>query len=167
MKKGSAAYILISILSVLALTAYLFLYRPLIYKLHINLDKCKAIENDLSNIRLKVGSVVIEPIERDIVFEDMALAAVDELTNSAKAGQVNFISVSPDKICASNYPDFKVLPVKIILESKFEDAANFLGSLFGLSKSLAKVTSFDVTQAEGSSDKIKMLLSLNLYVFSR
>ncbi|TBR20059.1 hypothetical protein EPO66_00320 [bacterium] len=167
MKRGSVSYILITVFAVVSIVLYLFLYRPLIRKLHANYDKCMLIENDLSNARFQAESVVAEPIERTVVFEDSVLSAVDELTNSAKLFKVNFISTTPDKICASNYPDFKVFPVKIILDGKFEDVAGFLGSLAGLRKSLVKAESFDMTKAENDPNKIKMILNVNLYVLGR
>ena len=167
MRRASVAYILIAVLAIVSIVLYLLLYRPLIQKLHTNYDKCRLVENDLVNARLEVDSAAAEPVERDIVFEDSVLLAVDELANSAKLTKVNFISISPDKIGASDYSDFKAFPVRIILDGKFEDVASFLESLSALNKSLVKVKSFDMTKTENDPYKIKMILNVNLYVLSR
>ncbi len=155
--------IICSVVVILVLGLYLFLYSPLISKLKSADLECKTIEADVFQARDRITSSGIGDTKKGLIIEEDVSFAIDELTKQGKLKSINFISMTSKNI-EKGEPQYKILPIEMEIESTYEELGTFLCSLEELKKSLVTVRSFNITSNEKDPTRLETKLVVNMYL---
>jgi Tfp pilus assembly protein PilO len=147
----------------LALGAYGFVYRPLELELVRQKAEMQSVETRAARAHEAVVSVGKEGVRAIAATEKEALLVIDELTREGKARGVNFAAITPKPFEAASDPHFKILPVELVLESRFEDLGNFLGTFENLKRTFATAPHFRVVYDERNPGKVRAEVLAHLY----
>jgi len=153
--------------SLIALGVYLVFFAPLMGKLKTKYIECKSIESKVLECRNIIHSAGKEYGARALMGEKDVSYALDELTKHGKLKGINFISITPGKIEEAKDPQYKILPIKMKIKSKYRELGIFLGSLDDLKKGVIKVKSFDGVPGENNLAIITTNVTLDLYLSGR
>lgn len=157
-----------SILMVMALGAYLFMYGPLINKLRKTHRECKRLETEVIWIREAAGTLKMGDTKyRPAASEDFS-SGIDELTRKGRLEGINFTSITPKDIQERGKGQYyKVVPIEIEMESTYEALGIFLGSLDKLKSSVFTVGKFNIAHADEGAQKLKAKLLVNMYLLNQ
>lgn len=150
-------------IAIIAIGLYLFLYGPLVGKLRVASAEYKTIEADLLLARDSIAALKTAETEKGLIAEEDTHFAIDELTRQGKLKGANFISITPMEIERSDY-QYRVLPIKMELESTYEQLAVLLGSLDDMEKSLITVRDFNITTDSENPEKLITKLMVDMYL---
>lgn len=150
-----------------ALMIYMIFYMPLTKKVKAKYFECKSAEKKTLECRNIVESAGNLYEKKVLMKESDAHRVIDELTGHGRDKGINFISINSEKIRKAKNSRYKILPVKMKIESTYEKFAEFLGSLDDLEKGLVKVKSFSITSAEEGSFKLRADLAADIYLSGR
>ena len=146
---------------------YITVYKPLINKLKMSYVECKTCEKQASDARGVIEVAGKTTGDRMLVSEKNTLFAIDELTKHGKALGINFVSMKPGNIIDDNTANYKILPIDMEIEAQDEQASKFIGSLDELKKVVIKVKSFDITPDKNDLTKVKVRLTVDMYLSKR
>ena len=149
------------IITVLGL--YLFLYRPLINRLRGAHLECKTVEAEVLQAREAVVSLRAEPLKRGLISEEDISLAIDGLSRQGKLEGINFISITLRQI-KRHRALYKILPIKMEIESTYEELGAFLGSLDDLEEALITVGSFNITPNKKGPERLRAKLVVNMHL---
>lgn len=140
------------------------LYLPLAKEIKELGKEVFVLETELSGARENINSMKL--IKRNIflVNGDEVSPVIDELNKLAGSYNINIISMTPKEIKLEG--DYQVLPIEIILESKYAELAIFLGALDELQSGVVVVANFEIASDKEESLRLKSNLMLNLYINS-
>jgi Tfp pilus assembly protein PilO len=162
---------LIAVISVagvlVALAVYMVFYTPLIKRVRARYLECRRAEGKVLECRNVIEAAGVLHKQRILMAEADAHQAIDELTKHGKVRGINFISITSEKIRKAKDSRYKILPVRMEIESAYEDFAAFLGSLDDLEKGLIKVKSFDMKPAEKDPFRLTVDLTVDVYLSGR
>lgn len=147
-----------------AIVIYVLFYTPLIRELRMKYIECKAIEADALDARNIIESAGKVYGERVLTSEEDVSQAMDELTKHGRVKGINFISINPEEIKKEKGTQYKIVPVKMEIESDYEKLGIFLGSLDDLKKGLVKVKKFDITSDKEDPSKLLTDLVVDVYL---
>lgn len=149
---------------IVAFGVYLFVYMPLMKELKKQYLECKSIEADVLDARNIIESVGKTYGERVLMTEESVSGAINELTNRGKLEGIDFVSISPQEIKKEAGSQYKTLPIKMEIESTYEQLGGFLGSLDELEKGLVKVKGFNIVPDEKDPSKLMTDLVADMYL---
>jgi len=152
-------------LVIIALGLHLSLYRPLINKLSKAHLECRRLEREVLWVREAIESLRLKAPKGKLITEDDVSSGIDELTRKGRSERINFISITPKRTEEPRQPlAYKILPIEIEMESKYEDVGIFLGSLDELENCVVTVRNFNITPTEEGALKLKTRLVINMYL---
>ena len=150
--------------SIVVFALYVFIYAPLLKDLRIYSADCKTIELNTSEARHIIESTGGGSQERTLPSEDRVAEAIGELTKKGKSEGVNFISISPEAVESIQNLKYKVLPIKIELESSYKQLGIFLGTLDEFEKGLLRVRSLRIIAEDDTGAKLSTGLVIDMYL---
>lgn len=153
-------------LIIIALGIYLILYRPLIKELSIKHSYYHKIEAQLAEAHNSIEALKTLGIKRDLANEENLSLAIDELTKQGKSKGLVFVSIRPQDVIAGEGNEYKILPVRMEIESDFQQLALFLGSLEKLEKSIVKIKGFNMIPDNTDPLCVKTELTIHMYLSS-
>jgi len=154
--------------AIAGLALYAIFYAPLLVKIKNGYLECRAIENDVIDMRNTIETAGKVYGDRILQTEDEVHHALDELTkHGSKLEGINFLSIRPKEIEGEKGAEYKIMPVEVVVESSYEQLGVFLGSLDDLEKGLLKVKSFDIDQDEKNPGKFITDVTIDIYISGR
>jgi len=152
-------------LVIITLGLYLSLYSPLINKLRKAHLECRRLETEVLWVREAIESLRLKAPKGKLITEEDVSRAIDELTKKGRSEGINFISITPKQTEEPKQPlPYKILPIELEIESKYEDLGIFLGSLDELENCVVTVRNFNITPTEEGALKLKTRLVINMYL---
>jgi len=117
---------------------------PLLSKVRALTTEVKALDSELAAVRevLDKGKT----IKRGAGFlpRNEVSLAIDEITKVGATMNINFLSTNPQKIRLPEQSKYPVLPIRMEIQSEYEDLGAFFGALENLEKSVVTVRGFSV-----------------------
>lgn len=157
---------LILLLATLA-AAVIFLWvfvRPLWGKIRLVNGERQKIESELSVTRLMTKAGNIIPIKKRLVKPDEISLAIDEITNTGKQFNINFLSITPREIEETGNAFSRRLPIDVELTAFYSDLGSFFGALDGLKESIVAVREFNIWRDEGILPSVKSELTIDIHL---
>lgn len=148
--------------ALVVLGLFFVFYMPLMKDLRVKYSQCRVIEKKVLESRKILGSSGVAADGRELLSEEAVPAAINELAEQGMKNGISFVSISPKEINAKN-PQYKVLPIEMVIESSYGKLGAFLGTLGDLKKALARVKSFDITSSRDDPKKRMANLVVELY----
>ena len=143
---------------ILAIVLYIFIYAPLMGRLSKSGRDCRAIEENVVDVRHIINSGAKGGRDRILPSEERVAEAMNELTEKGKEEGVNFIFISPRDIETIPELKYKVQPVNMRLKSGYKQLGTFLGALDEFEKGLLRVRSFAIKPEDDDSGLITDLV---------
>jgi len=156
----------VAIAASLALIAFVLVssvYMPLGAKLRKASQELKAMEGELEMVR---GTIKARESygKRSLPTQEGISIAIDELTRRGRTLGINFISISPQKIEEVQGLPYRLLPICMELESRYEEFGRFLGALEELGESVVTIESFEIERDERVLPKVRTKLVAEMYL---
>ena len=162
--KLSKKTLIIVIAAVSVFLVLFLLYAPLIGKLNKEGAKCRAAELKVVKARSIVGLMKAAKIKKNLVAEEDASLAMDELTGLGKLKQVNFISITPKNL--EKKEGFGSLSIEMEIKSTYQQLGAFLGALDDFEKSVVVVEGFRASPLVTGGDELKTELTVNMKFYN-
>ena len=90
--------------------------------------------------------------------------AMDEITKTGRAFDINFLSISPREIEDIEGSVSQRLPVAVETESEYKDFGLFLGALANLKESIVTIRNFDIERDEAILPRIRSKVVMDIYL---
>ncbi len=154
----------ISAAAAVIISAVFFLfYAQLNGKLVAKYRECRSIEAKVLNARNVIESAGKIYEERTLPVEKNISQAIDELTKHGKLEGIDFMFINPEELKEEQCSEYKILPIKMKIESTYEQLALLLGSLDELDKGILRIISFDTIPDKKDPEKFITNLTINMY----
>ncbi len=141
-----------------------FLMAPLLSKVHSVGDEVKVLECEMGAVRQAIQSEGKFQKAGELLTRRKVSLAIDEITKTGAVRNINFLSISPQKIMKPAESKYPVLPIQMDLQSEYSDLGLFLGDLESLEKSIVSVKSFQVDVDSDILPKINTDLLVEVYL---
>ncbi len=142
----------------------IFLYRPLMIKLHDSANRLHEVETKLLNQRGAIAASKKSDIKGQMMQRNEVPLAIAELTKKGRNLGLNFTSISPKQLQETTQASIRRLPINFMIESEYKDIGQFLAYVEGFSRTIAEVESLSICPRENNPPKLSVELVLNLYV---
>lgn len=150
---------------VIAFFLCFFVYLPLGSRIRKAGRELKVIEGELEMVKGTIETVGSHG-KRSLPTQEEISIAIDELTRRGRDLGINFISISPQKIEEIQDLPYGFLPIRMELESGYEDLGRFLGALEGLEESVVTIGGFEIERDERILPKVRTKLEAKMYLMS-
>ena len=164
LKEKYVIAIIAVLLLVIAGVVYSIFYAPLMKELKDRYLEYRDIESEIRQARDIIETAGEIYGKRTLMTEEEVSQAVDELTKHGRLKGVNIISMNPGEIIEEADSAYKILPVKMQVESTYEELGTMLGSLDDLEKGLVKVKGFNIVHDEKDPAKLITDLEVDVYI---
>jgi Tfp pilus assembly protein PilO len=148
----------------IAIVAFVLMVVPLFNKIHQMEDEAKALESEMASARQVIQSQGKFQQTGNLLTRQKISIAIDEITKMGAKQNINFLSISPQRIGTPQGSKYPVLPIRMDLQSEYKDLGLFLGSLEGLKESIVTVKNFQVEVDQQVLPQIKIDLILEVYL---
>lgn len=148
----------------LGLIAVVFLYRPLLIKLHEAAGRLSETETELLRQRAALSASQKSDKIGEIRLESEPALMIADLADKGRELGVNFGSISPGDLRPTTQVDVGILPVAYVVESKYKNIGEFFAYVEDYSRSIAEVESFRIHVRKEVLPELDAELVLNLYV---
>ena len=155
--------IIITGVALTAITGYL-LMAPLASKVRRVGDEVKTLEGEMIAARQAIQSKDKFQQTGELLTRRGVSLAIDEITKTGAAQNINFFSISPQKIMKSGGSKYPVLPIRMALQSEYRDLGLFLGALENLKESIISIKSFQIDADQDILPQIKTDLVVEVYL---
>lgn len=152
------------IVCALLLIVYVIFYSPLIAKISQAASRCRTLETDVADVRYIINTAGEDGKERILASEDRVAEAISELTDKGSKEGVNFVFINPKDVEVLPDLKYKVLPIRMRLESSYKQLGTFLGSLDEFEKGLLRVRSFVISTPDGGGKGLLTDLTVDMYL---
>jgi Tfp pilus assembly protein PilO len=140
-----------------------FLYRPLLKDLKLKGNEARTLETQAVKARDIVAFMkTAVNSSQQLVNEENLSLATDELIKRGASYHLNFVYTQPGQPVQESV--YAVLPIDIVLDAGYSELGDFLGSLDTLTKSVVKVQAFDLAPSTSEPSKLRIKLTLNMYI---
>ncbi len=154
---------LIAGISVAAVVFFLFIW-PLMTKVSRISQEVKALDSKLVSVRgaLVEGSKLNQ--EKNLLTRNEISKAINEIINVGAELNINFLSTSPQPIQELQGSKYPVLPIRMEVQSTYEDFGIFLGALEGLNQSIVTIRKFNIERRLEILPKINTELTVDVHL---
>ena len=142
----------------------IFVYRPLMIKLHDAANRLHEVETKLLNQRGAIAASEKSDVKGEIMQRNEVPLAIAELTGKGRDLGLNFSSISPSQLQETTQAGIRKLPISFTIESEYKNVGQFLTCVEGFSRSIVEVESLSIRPRENNLPKLGIELVLNLYV---
>lgn len=150
--------------ALLGLIILIFVYRPLMIKLHNAASRLHEVETKLLNQRGAIAASKKSDVKGGMIQRNEVPLAIAELTEKGRYLGLNFTSISPKQLQETTQADIRKLPISFTIESEYKNVGQFLAYVEEFSRSIAEVESLSIRPRENNPPKLSVELVLNLYV---
>lgn len=151
-------------LALAALLLYLFVYRPLGRELDKNAAACRTAEGTLAAARGEASVLRGGALGGVLIPENEVPLALNELTRRGRLLGIQFVSVTPGEVGPAEGKPYRILPLEMEIDSRYEKLAVFLGALEELEKGLVTVGSFTAAPDSKEETRVRTRLTLHLHL---
>lgn len=166
LNRRQATVIIGAIFSGIVIFLIVFAYRPLAVKIRLLRNEFQRIEQELEVARDIIGAEGDLGERGRLLTRKETSLAIDEITYTGRALNINFISINPKEIEKLESVNCLCLPIYMDLESEYKDLGLFLGALEKLKESIVTVRSFKIYRDERILPLVKSRLAIELYLRS-
>lgn len=142
----------------------IFIYRPLMIKLHDAANRLHEVETKLLNQRGVIAASKKSDAKGRMMQRNEVPLAIAELTKKGRVLGLNFSSISPRQLQETTQVSIRKLPINFTIESEYKNVGQFLAYVEGFSRTIAEVESLSIRPRESNLPKLSVELVLNLYV---
>ncbi len=142
----------------------IFVYRPLMIKLHDAANRVHMVETKALNQRGAIAASKKSDVKGQMMQRNEVPLAIAELTEKGRDLGLNFTSISPKQLQETTQAGIRRLPIKFTIESEYKHIGQFLAYVEGFSRTIAEVESLSIRPRENNPLKLSVELALNLYV---
>ena len=150
--------------TLLAFLLYVFVYRSLGSELRTHGAACRAAETTAEAARGEASILREGGLGSRLIPESEVTLAINELTRRGRLLGIQFISVTPSEAGPPEGRPYRILPLEMEIDSRYEKLAVFLGTLEELEKGLVTVGSFTATSESKDETRVRTKLVLNLHL---
>jgi len=165
--KESLIIAAVLIVAIAATMIYFVFFTPLMKEIKIKYLECKSAENDVIECRNVIESAGLVYEKRLLMAEKDVSQAIDELTKHGRSKGINFVSINPEEIKEEKGTVYKILPIKMKINSTYKQIGIFLGSLDNLEKGVVKVKNFDISAGGEDTSILSTNLVADMYLSGR
>ena len=144
--------------------AFVLMAAPLFNKVRRVGDEVTALDQEMMSARQAIQSQGKFQWTGTLLTRQKVSLAIDEITKLGATLNINFLSISPQKITRPKDSKYPVLPIHMNLQSEYKDFGIFLGALEGLNQSIVTVKSFQVNADQQILPQIKADLIVEVYL---
>ena len=131
---------------VAAVIAFFLFIRPLLLKTNSVSREAKALNDELISVREALAQGSDLDKDRHPLSRGEVSVAINEIMEVGASLDINFFSTSPQQIQKSKDSKYPVLPIRLEMQSSYENFGIFLGALENFDKSIITVRQFDITR---------------------
>ena len=142
----------------------IFVYMPLMTKLHNAANRLREVQIELLNQRSIIDASERSDIKGQMMQRNEVPLAITELTGKGRDIGLNFSSISPSQLKETTQAGIRKLPINFTIESEYKNVGQFLAYVEGFSRSIVEVESLSIRPREKNLPKLSVELVLNLYV---
>ncbi len=142
----------------------IFVYIPLMIKLHNAANKLHEVQTELLNQHSAIAALEKLNTKGQMIQRNEVSLAIAELTEKGRGLGLNFSSISPRQLQKTTQAGIRKLPISFTIESEYKNVGQFLAYVEGFSRSIAEVESLSIRPRENNLSKLSAELVLNLYV---
>jgi len=157
-------HILYACCALSGLIVLIFLYRPLMIKLHDAANRLHEVETKVLNQRGAIAASKKSDVKGRMMQRNEVPLAIAELTEKGRELGLNFSSISPRQLQETTQAGIRKLPINFTIESEYKDIGQFLAYVEGFSRTIVEVESLSIRPRENNPPKLSVELVLNLYV---
>ncbi len=142
----------------------IFVYRPLMNKLHNAANRLHEVETKVLNQRSAIAASKKSDVKGGMIQRNEVPLAIAELTEKGRKLGLNFTSISPKQLQETTQASIRKLPISFTIESEYKNVGQFLAYVEEFSRTIAEVKSLSIRPRENNPPKLSVELVLNLYV---
>ncbi len=137
---------------------------PLWGRIRLINNELGVIEEQSAIARKDVESALKLQFQGRLLSRAEISMAMDEITKTGRAFDINFLSISPREIEDIEGSVSQRLPVAIETESEYKDFGLFLGALADLKESVVTIRNFDIERDEAILPRIQAKMVIDIYL---
>ncbi len=142
----------------------IFVYRPLMNKLHNAANRLHEVETKVLYQRGAIAASKKSDVKGEMMQRNEVPLAIAELTEKGRELGLNFTSISPKQLQETTQASIRKLPISFTIESEYKNVGQFLAYVEEFSRTIAEVKSLSIRPRENNLPKLSVELVLNLYV---
>ncbi len=142
----------------------IFVYRPLMNKLHNAANRLHEVETKVLNQRGAIAASKKSDVKDQMMQRNEVPLAIAELTERGRDHGLNFTSISPKQLQGTTQAGIRKLPISLTIESEYKNVGQFLAYVEEFSRTIAEVKSLSIRPRENNLSELSAELVLNLYV---
>jgi len=142
----------------------IFVYRPLMNKLHNAANRLHEVETKVLNQRGAIAASKKSDVKGQMMQRNEVPLAIAELTEKGRELGLNFTSISPKQLQETTQASIRKLPISFTIESEYKNVGQFLAYVEEFSRTIVEVKSLSIRPRENNPPKLSVELVLNLYV---
>ncbi len=142
----------------------IFVYRPLMNKLHNAANRLHEVETKVLNQRGAIAASKKSDVKGEMMQRNEVPLAIAELTEKGRDLGLNFTSISPKQLQETTQASIRKLPISFTIESEYKNVGQFLAYVEEFSRTIAEVKSLSIRPRKNNLPKSSVELVLNLYV---
>ncbi len=147
-----------------SLIILIFVYRPLMVKLHNAANRLHEVETELLNQRGAIAASKKSNVKGEMMQRNEVTLAIAELTEKGRELGLNFSSILPRQLQETTQAGIRNLPINFTIESEYKGIGQFLAYVEGFSRTIAEVESLSIHPRGNNPPELSVELVLNLYV---
>lgn len=155
--------ILISGVALAGIVFFLFI-KPLWSKASSISQEVKVLSSELSDIRDALKKDTTLHKSRHPLSRGEVSAAINEIMEAGASFNIDFFTTNPQKIQKLENSKYPILPIRLEMQSTYENFGVFLGALERLDKSIVTVRQFDITRKPIILPDISVELVLEIHL---
>ncbi len=142
----------------------IFVYMPLMIKLHNAANRLHEVQTELLNQHGAIAASEKSNAKGQMIQRNEVSLAIAELTEKGRGLGLNFSSISPSRLHQTAQAGIRKLPISFTIESEYKNVGQFLAYVEGFSRSITEVESLSIHPREKNLPKLSVELVFNLYV---
>lgn len=143
---------------------FLLLTVSLLNKVRKAGKEAKALEREMLSVRQALQLQENFRQNGKLLSRRQISLAIDDITKVGAAQNVNFLSISPQKITRPSDSSYQVLPIQMNVQSAYVDLGLFLNALERLEQGIIAVKGFEITRDQLILPQIKSGLVVEVYL---
>lgn len=155
---------LAALVGLTCLSAWIFIYAPILKKIKFKTSECLQIEEKASQARGIATTSRGGQKRLTLVRENEASKALNEITLKGKEAGINFVSITPHPVQKSPGSELKILPIELETKSLYKAVGVFLGELQSSESIFSTVHHFEIKTEPSNPALISARILLYVYL---
>ena len=142
----------------------IFVYTPLMIKLHSAANKLHEVQTELLNQHSAIAALEKLNAKGEMIQRNEVSLAIAELTEKGRSLGLRFSSIAQQPLQEITQADIQKLPISFTIESEYKNTGQFLTFIEEFSNSIVEVESLSIRPGKNNPSELSVELVLNLYV---